>query len=239
MRRLLLTIGILSAGFAHTALAADMPLKAVPRIVEPVSNWTGVYVGGNVGYSWGNFGATGAVVSPTGSQTYNVDGVIGGVQAGFNWQFNRNWLVGIEGDYQWSGEKDSNSWLFPITLGDARSGFTIANEYKLPWFATARARLGYLPDPNWLVYATGGVAVGKVTGNASLSLGALSASVNDSTTKTGWTIGGGVETKIGGSNWSTKLEYLYIDLGTVNFYSNAVSIRARDHVVRLGLNYKF
>ncbi len=100
--------------------------------------------------------------------------------------------------------------------------------------------MGYLPDPNWLVYVTGGVAVGKVTGNASFTLGALSASVSDSVTKTGWTIGAGVETKLGtNSHWSTKLEYLYIDLGTVNMFTNGVSIRARDHVVRLGLNYKF
>jgi outer membrane immunogenic protein len=242
MKRLLIAVGILSFGLTHAALAADMPVKAPKMVaVDPPANWTGFYVGGNIGYSWGDFGATGAIVSPTGSQTYNANGVIGGVQAGFNWQFNRNWLVGIEGDYQWSGEKASNSWLFPITIGDARSGFTIANEYKLPWFATARARLGYLPDPNWLVYVTGGVAVGKVTGNASLTLGALSASVSDSVTKTGWTLGGGVETKIGGigSHWSTKLEYLYIDLGTVNLFTNAVSIRARDHVLRLGVNYKF
>jgi outer membrane immunogenic protein len=239
MRRLLLTVGFLSVGLAHSALAADMPVKA-PRIVDPVvANWTGFYVGGNVGYSWGNLDATGAVISPTGQSNFKANGFIGGVQAGYNWQFNRNWVVGVEVDYQWSAEKENQSWVFPIIIGDARSGFTIANEFKLPWFATARARLGYVPSPNWLLYATGGVAVGKVTDNASLSLGALSVSVSDSVTKTGWTIGGGVETKIGNSNWSTKLEYLYLDLGTVSMFTNSVSIKARDHIGRLGLNYKF
>jgi outer membrane immunogenic protein len=224
------------------AQAADMPVKAMPKkapiVVDP--GWTGFYVGGNVGYSWGNWDATGVVIGPTGGHNFNVNGIIGGVQAGFNWQFNRDWLIGIEGDYQWSGEKDDFSWVFPITINDARSGFTIKNEMKFPWFATLRARLGYIPDPNWLVYLTGGLAVGRVEDTASLSLGAISLSISDATTKSGWTIGGGVEAKLGNSNhWSAKAEYLYIDLGTVDFFTNSVAIKVRDHIARVGLNYKF
>ena len=195
-------------GATSFAFAADMPVKApiykAPAYVDP--SWTGLYIGGNIGYSWGNWDAVGAVVSPTSQHSFNGNGLIGGVQAGFNWQFNPKWLVGVEADYQWSREKDEFSWVFPIVIGDARSGFTIRNELKLPWFATARARLGYFPDPNWLVYVTGGLAVGKVEDNASLTFGALRVSVSNSATKTGWTIGGGVEARLFNStHWSAKL----------------------------------
>jgi outer membrane immunogenic protein len=194
----------------------------------------------NAGYSWGDWDATGVVIGPSGGHKFNVDGFIGGLQAGYNWQFNPKWLIGTEGDYQWSGEKDDFTWIFPIVIGDARSGFTIKNEMKFPWFAMGRARIGYLPDPNWLLFATGGVAIGRVETNALLTLGLASASASDATTKTGWTVGAGVEAKLGAnSHWSAKLEYLYIDLGTVDFYSNAVSIKVRDNIARFGINYKF
>jgi len=235
-------LSVLTLAAITPAQAADMPVKAMPKkapvIVDP--GWTGFYVGGNAGYSWGDWDATGLIFGPGGGHKYNVDGFIGGVQAGYNWQFDPKWLLGVEGDYQWSGEKDDFSFVFPILIGDTRSGFTIANNMKFPWFATGRARLGYIPDPNWLVYATGGVAIGRIETSAVATLGAASASVSDATTKTGWTAGAGVEAKLGtGSHWSAKLEYLYIDLGTANFYSNTASIRVRDHIARLGINYRF
>lgn len=243
MKKVILgTLLVLTLGAIAPAQAADMPVKVMP-IKAPVAvdpGWTGFYVGGNAGYSWGDWDATGVVIGPTGEHKFNVDGFIGGLQAGYNWQFNRNWLIGVEGDFQWSAEKDNFSWIFPIVFGDARSGLTISNEMKFPWFATARARFGYIPDPNWLLYVTGGLAVGRVEDNASLTLGAINLAVSDATTKTGWTAGGGVEAKLGNSShWSAKLEYLYIDLGTMNFFTNTVSIRVRDNIARLGLNYRF
>ena len=238
-----LVLGILAAitfGALAPAQAADLPVKAAPAPIVVPYTWTGFYIGGNVGYSWGDWDATGVVVSATGQHNFNVDGFIGGVQAGFNWQFNQNWLIGIEGDYQWSDEKDDFSWVFPIVIGDARSGFTIRNEMKFPWFATGRLRLGYIPDPNWLLYVTGGVAIGRIEDNASLTLGAFNIAVSDAVTKTGWTAGGGVEARLGNnSHWTAKLEYLYIDLGTANLFTNTVAIRVRDSIARLGVNYKF
>jgi hypothetical protein len=93
----------------------------------------------------GNWDATGVVVGPSGQHNFDVDGIIGNIQAGFNWRFNRNWLVGVEADYQWSAEKDDFSWIFPITIGDSRSGFTIRNEMKFPssevlFFASGKSR---------------------------------------------------------------------------------------------------
>ena len=222
------------------AQAADLPVKAPLAPVIAPYTWTGCYIGINAGYSWGHWDATGAVISPTDQHDFNVDGFIGGGQIGCNYQFNQNWLIGVEGDYQWSGEKDEFSWVFPIVIGDARSGFTIKNEMKFPWFATARARLGYIPDPNWLLYVTGGLAVGRVEDNASLTFGAINLAVSDAVTKTGWTAGAGVEVRLGNnSHWTVKAEYLYIDLGTANLFTNTVAIKVRDSIARLGLNYKF
>jgi opacity protein-like surface antigen len=237
-----LLVAAFSVASLMIATAADMPVKAplkAPVAIDP--GWTGIYVGGNAGYSWGRWDATGIIIGPTGQHTFSVDGFVGGLQAGFNWQFNRNWLLGVEADYQWTTEKDDFSWVFPIVIGDARSGFTIKNEMKFPWFATARARLGYIPDPSWLLYVTGGLAVGRVEDTASLTFGALSASIGDQVTKVGWTAGAGTEAKIGGasSHWSAKLEYLYIDLGTVDLFTNSVQVKVHDHIGRIGLNYRF
>jgi outer membrane immunogenic protein len=209
-----------------------------PAIATPT--WTGFYVGGNVGYSWGNWDATGQLVDLGGQHNFDVNGIIGGLQAGFNWQFNQNWLIGVEVDFQWSAEKDDFSWVFPISIGDSLSGFTIKNEMKFPWFATVRGRVGYVPDPNWLVYLTGGLAVGRVEESATASFNGASVTISDKDTKTGWTLGGGVEAKLGNnSHWSAKIEYLYIDLGTVNMLTNTVAIDVRDHIARAGINYRF
>ena len=59
--------------------------------------------------------------------------------------------------------------------------------------------------------------------------------------------GGGAEARIAG-NWTAKVEYLYIDLGSmttgVNNQLNTTvtalfNSRLADHIVRAGLNYKF
>src|ERR1700687_6237166 len=91
---------------AGSALAADLPAPAykAPPIGAPVYTWTGFYIGGNAGYSFGRetndwflFGF------PVASERQNLNGAIAGVQSGFNWQINNQWVVGYESDIQWSG----------------------------------------------------------------------------------------------------------------------------------------
>jgi len=145
----------------------------------------------------------------------------------------------------------------------------LTDEQKLTNFGTARARAGYLVNDT-LWYVTGGAAwatvkesyafnqsanplIGPVLGPATLLPGAASFSHS----KSGWTLGGGVEQRIWGG-WSAKLEYLYVDLGTVTdtfgvapdpafllfgpTFVGALGVtsssRVRDHIVRVGLNYK-
>jgi outer membrane immunogenic protein len=206
-----------------SAFAADMPVKAPPMApLPPAISWTGFYIGANVGGAWSNTN------SDNNSNFFgdNVAGVIGGGQIGYNWQIN-NWLIGVEGDFQGSSQRESASGTIlavPVTA-----------EAKVPWFATARGRLGYVNGP-WLLYVTGGAA--WVNFEASLTV--AGATVSDETTRSGWTVGGGVEWMFL-PKWSAKLEYLFIDVGDRTFTNGTTNadISLQENIVRVGLNYHF
>jgi outer membrane immunogenic protein len=203
-----------------------------------------------------------------------MDGWVFGGQAGYNWQFNKSWVFGIEGDIDATGQ-DGTATLGPTTavtvfvppfsarLNPTATTTTTTTgtlEEKLPWLATLRGRIGVLPTDRVLLYVTGGLAVGEVKSTSSVattsstvlsfgtnpaptSAGALAAA---SSTQAGWTIGAGVEGAIGG-NWTAKLEYLYVDLGTVNntfvgvvpFAPLTTSAHVTDNILRAGVNYRF
>lgn len=208
---------------ASGALAADLPRKAPAYTPPPppVLIWNGFYAGLNLGYGWANVGATGFDGS-------NLTGVIGGGQIGYNWQFNPNWVLGIEADFQGSGQRRSDDFVSP-------AGIPFTVDQRIPWFATARARLGYTQG-NWLLYATGGAA----WVNYQLELSAPGGSVSSDTSKIAWTVGGGFEYMFM-PKWSAKVEYLFIDTDDTNatLFGTTVSGRARDNIVRAGVNYHF
>jgi outer membrane immunogenic protein len=273
-----------TAGFATMAavpaasaadLAARPYTKAPPAMVE-VWNWTGFYIGGNGGYSWGRSNtdvtyfntATGALIlPPPGSITasrFDMNGGIAGGQAGYNWQVG-NWVLGIEADIQWSGERGSALYRCGATatggvclpgltfLPPGATGTTLALDQKLEWFGTVRGRAGVVVTPRVLLYGTGGLAYGSIKSTGFLSgfnpNGGTVTSVGSNTdTRFGWTVGAGAEAMITG-NWTAKLEYLYMDLGRFNAgtfslaplspISATVSSKFTDHIVRAGINYKF
>jgi outer membrane immunogenic protein len=251
MRKVFVTCVALSA-LAAPAFAADMATKAPvapPYIPPPAPMWTGWYIGANIGGSFGtaNESATFAGV-PVGTSSPRLDGVLGGAQLGYNWQANA-WVFGLEADIQGTSEDGSNSAsrtvLIPgIALIPATG--TLNYSEKLPWFGTVRGRLGVLANPNWLLYATGGLAYGEVDTNTTFTLGATSLGNNFDTTRVGWTIGGGVEAWLS-RNWTAKVEYLYVDLGSFsNTYTGlgvftpvTLSTHVTDNIVRAGLNYHF
>ena len=115
---------------------------------------------------------------------------------------------------------------------------------KIDWFGTVRGRVGILATPKVLLYATGGLAYGEVNSSETIATPVPSA-FSASKTNVGWTVGVGIEGVISG-NWTAKLEYLYVDLGTVSgsftlpgtdiSYYNS---RIIDNVLRAGVNYKF
>lgn len=238
---------IATAAFAAMAAipaasAADLApryTKAPPVMVE-VWNWTGFYIGGNAGYSWGSSNTDvsyynpvtlAPIVPPAGSilsNSFGMNGGIAGGQAGYNWQ-NGNWVWGVEADIQWSGERGSSAYRCASTilggvcipgatfLLPGMTGTNLALDQSLEWFGTARLRGGLLVSPRVLLYATGGLAYGGIKTAGTLSGFtpadvAVSASGSRTDTRLGWTVGAGVEGKIT-QNWSAKLEYLYMDLG--------------------------
>jgi outer membrane immunogenic protein len=296
MRKLLIGSVAVMAMLAAPAMAGDLQTaKGKPLYMQaPVYSWTGWYVGGNVGYSWGrsesdfSFANGAGAVAFVGSDSANLDGVIGGGQVGFNRQI-YNYVWGFETDFQGSAQKGSsgatcaggtagvtpltlvNSACAPGHIGDTRpfdvAAFpvSIGVNQELEWFGTVRGRFGYLVTPTILFYGTGGLAYGRVNTTATVNginvigqngtnpfdLSAGAAISSSSAFKAGWTLGAGVEGQLGG-NWSAKVEYLYIDLGTVSgaFATPIVSpsgstLVARysshitDNILRVGVNYNF
>ena len=267
---------VVFAGFTSAASAADLPSKA-PLTAQPplVFSWTGFYVGANIGGGIASNSTdsvvllspnapSAGVTNPVSAQSFKHSpaGVLGGGQIGYNWQTG-NWVLGVEGDWDWTNQRETastqNFLASTIVVAPASIGFS--DEQKIKWLATARARLGWARD-SWLWYVTGGAAWGEVesnyalgvTGSATFAAGPAAASFNS--TRSGWTVGGGVETSLAWmgapGNWSAKLEYLYVDLGTVTntftvpltatpaaFYSFTSNSHIRDNIIRVGLNYRF
>jgi outer membrane immunogenic protein len=121
----------------------------------------------------------------------------------------------------------------------------ITEKKDIPWFGTVRGRLGFLPTDHILLYATGGLAYGEARVSGTVTAPRLgAANFNAADIKVGWTAGGGIEAALIDS-WTVKLEYLYLDLGTVALNTTALgapltsSARIHDNIVRAGLNYRF
>jgi outer membrane immunogenic protein len=176
---------VLLAGVAN---AADLPFKAMPvKAPPPVSyDWTGFYVGGYYADAIGNQkGATPTTTTDSHSGETNVNqrGVALGLTAGYNWQFDPHWLVGVEGDLGWLGLDRTNTEFNDNTLVGL----------KTDWYATARARAGYVTGPS-LLYLTAGGAFVHVRDEFGGDL-TTQGSTLVSTTRTSWTAGGGIETR--------------------------------------------
>jgi outer membrane immunogenic protein len=252
MRKVFVACVALSA-LAAPAFAADLakaPPAPPPYVPPPGPMWTGWYIGANIGGSFGSASESATFAGvPVGGGSPSLDGVVGGGQIGYNWQANA-WVFGLEADIQGTSEDGSSSASETVTpigiLALAPVTGTLGYSEKLPWFGTVRGRLGFLPAPNWLIYGTGGLAYGEVDTDTTLTVGALAASNNFDTTRVGWTAGGGVEAFLT-RNWSAKLEYLYVDLGSFSntftglgtFTPVTLSTHVTDNIVRAGLNYHF
>ncbi len=249
------------------AVAADFPARPV-IVAAAAPSWAGLYLGGNIGYGWDSgsvvfpLSATDPLLAPfvaaataaglfPASLSPSAHGVIGGVQIGYNWQPSSRWVVGLEADLQASGIKGSANQTTAAQFFDpTATGVT----KSIGWFGTVRGRVGFLIDPQWLIYATGGLAYGETKlGFNTIDIpsgcvvgGTICADGRSSAVRAGWTVGAGVEAMLT-PNWSFKLEYLYVDLGrrTVDMpastapliFSTAAGFR--EQIVRVGFNYHF
>jgi outer membrane immunogenic protein len=230
-----LTIAAMAAvgvalGAVQSADAADIArpvYKAAPPVIAAY-NWSGFYIGGNVGWGWGE------VETPGLSQHGKPDGFFGGGQLGFNWQAPGSaWVWGVEVDSQWADIKESWNWFGP-------AGAVANLTTKLDYFGTLRGRVGYAWD-RFMVYGTGGLAWGTNAISASVAVPGAFAGVESSNTHVGWTVGGGFEWALL-DNWSAKVEYLYLDLGNKTYFGGAgtgLDVDVTAHTVKAGLNYRF
>jgi outer membrane immunogenic protein len=294
-----------------SAFAADVAVKAQPSLPAGsqglYNSWTGWYVGGNVGYGWGNpntdiAGSATSISFPNGnipftnppitfadSATQRLQGVIGGGQIGYNYQVNPRWVVGFETDIQ-SGQRANNTFTSPfsgslcgfsLTPTTCLAGATVpfngvatsSVEAKLEWFGTFRGRVGVLLNDGLLLYGTGGLAGGQISVsgnvNASAAVPAVLASFGPNTstfaqskTTIGVAAGAGLEGRLApwlSPNWTWKLEYLYVDLGSLDTSTPFAAVTSAsaltflgplagtmtththftDNIVRVGLNYQF
>lgn len=279
----------LIAGPAMAADLSVRPVYKIPVAVWSWTGlYVGLNTGGSIGSGsttntgvgvfpgGGGFGPPESVALWNESFRHSPTGWIFGGQIGYNQQVS-SWVFGGEVDWQWTSQKDT------VTVGGCGSpGQTVntaaanaslfpncvADEQKLTNFGTARARAGVVVNDS-LWYVTGGAAWATVKDSYTYNSSAtsLAAPVSSqflpgaaafSHTKGGWTIGAGVETRLF-AGWTAKVEYLYVDLGTVtdtfgvavnpafvaagfapagSALSVASSSRVTDHIVRVGLNYK-
>jgi outer membrane immunogenic protein len=248
---------------AFSAQAADMaPAPYYKAPVPVLCSWCGFYIGGNAGYTWSNQDAV--TVGPTsatvlqgpqipGPVSVSREGFIGGGQVGYNWQWSPAWVVGFEADFQGVSASNTATASFAGSAALFPTNTTVSS--KLESLGTVRGRIGFLAQPNWLIYFTGGLAYGEVQTSGTLTDQGGGApftfSGSASGMKTGWTLGGGVEWAWTRA-WSVKAEYLYYDLGTTTLAmplvtpvvgfapgSFAATFNNTGSIVRAGINYHF
>ena len=240
--------------FAGVGSAADMQPRMVtkaPAVAPLVSyNWTGCYVGGHAGWGWGRKDVSDGEIFPNFGTQFrgfrdDVDGFLGGVQTGCNYQLNPSWVIGVEGQFSWSdikGDFSTDPFLFAKSPG--RATFSARTD----WLGTAAARLGYTWD-RWMLYGKVGAAWAHDKYNLVRTVPFDQFSVSGTETRTGWMLGAGVEYAFL-NNWSAKLEYNFMDFGNdrirlagtfrdVNPAHPSVTIDQQIHVVKLGVNYRF
>ena len=238
-----------------TAFAADLPSRRAPPVFAPpppipVFTWTGFYVGGQVGYEFGRSNANSTVAATgvgLGTAGANKNGVIGGAHVGYlfstqslpvlgglfgaNGGFGTGGVIGIEGDVD--GTSARAAYLLPIG---------VTNSARENIQGSIRGRLGIAYD-RALFYATGGAAFGSLQNNYLNN--ANGAFDSRTTTRVGYTVGGGVEYAFT-NNLSVRVEYRFTDFGrfTDNLTNSTagivnVSHRETDNRVQAGFSYKF
>lgn len=233
------SIAAISTGFAAD-LGARPAYKAPAVAPAPMFSWTGFYIGGHVGYGWGRNDWTdvgGGLLGGAPGSTFgnDTDGFLAGGQAGFDWQFAPNWVLGIEGQGSWANLDGSTTVAGPAPVG------TFSNDIN--WLTSVTGRLGFTQN-NWMLYVKGGGAWADFDHTASFA--APGATTTASHTRSGWTAGGGFEYAFT-PGWSAKVEYQYYDFGSDRYAfpvfpagaSAPTDIDSQIHTVKVGLNWRF
>jgi opacity protein-like surface antigen len=247
---------------AWSSDAPEPPAKP-PKATEVSFKWTGGYAGLNAGYTWHSnaadfalFPATVATPELSAATKISSQGFLGGAQAGYNYQIGRI-VVGPEFDISSLNQSASST-----TTGKDSFGFpyTTTRSEGIDWLGTSRLRLGFTPTERMLLYGTGGIAFGHVSGATNAAAPGINAFGFDffglnnggsaSETKVGSTVGAGLEYALS-NRLSVKAEYLYYDLGHVTVTGVPLSLAVltpnrsntnfdeNGQIIRFGLNYQF
>jgi outer membrane immunogenic protein len=256
--------------FGDPIASSDAGGTRVPFATMPspaMVSWSGPYAGFGLGAHASRADVTttslllgGTQQSLTDSATSEpLDGLAfrSSLFAGFNWQFTQRWVAGVESDVGYAGQKTILGGLSFAPLPTTAQGVGVDLSGRITWDAGLRARLGVLVTPSTLIYVSGGAAWQhfEVTSTCASSdcatFGFSPATVANSATKAGWTVGGGLETALWG-NWLGRAEYRYADFGSSSFTISRSStfanlnptvdnfdINLRTHTVTFGLAYKF
>ncbi|MBV1703891.1 MAG: porin family protein [Hyphomicrobiales bacterium] len=237
MIRKFLLSGAALAALSASAFASDLPthktapMAPMPAPVAAPFTWTGFYVGGQAGWIGEQTSGPFTNVAGTVFGPYSInksDGLIGGF-VGYNQQFGSGLVVGLEGDF--------NGVIGGRGTQNLATGYTIGA--KETYLGDVRARLGYGMGPA-LFYLAGGLAYGDV--NTTYAFTGAAPFLSHTTTRAGWTLGGGVDYAINNS-WFVRAEYRYTDLGRNSFSNVAANtadkVRNNSNAVLLGVGYKF
>ena len=201
-------------------------------------SWDGLYAGINFGAGAGTASQSDNVFD---RGSYAVGGTVIGGTLGYNWQRDR-WVIGVEGDADYSTIQGGTGGLQNGTAPPCSFGNAGNCDTTLQWLGTARGRIGYAWD-RLLPYVTGGLAVGSLQSSEGVSSPPFG---SGTVTRAGWTAGGGIEARID-ERWSAKLEYLYVDLGSGNGFTDTYpggaqiseTVGFNTHILRGGFNYRF
>jgi outer membrane immunogenic protein len=219
--RILTALGLLACA-AYPAAAADLPRSAPAYrapVMAPIFNWTGFYLGVYGGYAFGS------------GSTSGFDGGLAGGTIGYNWQAAGSpWVFGIEADGGWTIFGDSAS----ATVG----GVSVSVFSEAQATATLRGRLGYAWERTML-YVTGGGAWARNEIGLNVAVaGVGAAGISDTQNHFGFAVGGGFGQAFA-PNWSAKVEYLYLGLGSETYFGAVNSGDIDVHTIKAGLNYRF
>jgi outer membrane immunogenic protein len=224
------TLALVALGATAPALAADLGArpygKAPAYAASPIYNWTGFYFGGHVG---GALSSNEFLSNVAIGNSHN-GRLLGGVQAGADYQFAANWVVGIEGQYSWLGN-NNNGIIFP-------GGFVYTNDRRA--LGSVTGRVGFTWGPA-LLYAKGGYAYSNNRETLTFA-GVPIAFAFDNGRRNGYTVGTGLEYMFA-QNWSAKVEYQYYGFGSSRFVAPVAfvpfgSVRNDEHTLKAGVNYR-
>lgn len=234
MKRAVLAAIAVGALLSGPAFAADLraPVKAPPPAPLAVFSWTGCYIGAQGGWGFGSSKGNPTNAAGANPLPFNIDidGGIAGGHVGCQWQSGA-WVIGLEGDGEWSDLKGSQSnTQFLLLFRDTT---------QVQGMGSVRGRLGWAAD-RWLFYVTGGWAIAGV--ETTYEQVGFPPFHTEDRTRNGWTVGGGIQWAFA-PNWSARAEYRYTDLGKKSFVDPVGDVADTNKVtfsaVRVGVSYHF